>query len=489
MGRIESSMDVKKLFHAVVFANIISMSLYLGETAYLGTFTRYMSDDYCEVALFQSGNVLDNLLNRYLTVSDRFSNILFIGLTELLGPHAVRVLPFIMIALWLIGLIWLLSEVNQSTDVHWPRKIIVYLALVVAFITAVQAPNQYQIFYWRSGMATHFAPLVFLGFLIAYLLMQLRRAGEPSSSFIWPLFILLFVSFMVSGFSEPPAALIIVGLGMALLYVWFMIRNQRPKPLAILFSAFLGASLALLVMALAPANSLRLENASPPSLPVFVERSFRFAIQFVVDWFRVVPLPALFTVIASFMVSLGQNLLSPLVLTHPHRRRVVIVLLAMPLLSYLLIVASFAPSVYGQSFPVERARFAGQLILVILLMVEGAGLGTLLADRITTRRVGNFPLSTAVTLLLVILAIYPLRAALLSLRNAPEYQARAAAWDERETQIRTLRAQGETDLTIVQFDGIDGVKELDVDPNHWINQCAATYYDVNSIRAISVKNP
>ena len=48
------------------------------------------------------------------------------------------------------------------------------------------------------------------------------------------------------------------------------------------------------------------------------------------------------------------------------------------------------------------------------------------------------------------------------IQDVPEYRERAEKWDARETQIKILIAQGETDLTIVQFDGVDGVKELDV---------------------------
>jgi hypothetical protein len=42
-------------------------------------------------------------------------------------------------------------------------------------------------------------------------------------------------------------------------------------------------------------------------------------------------------------------------------------------------------------------------------------------------------------------------------------------------------------LIIIQFDGLEGVKELDVNANHWVNRCAAKYYKVDSIRAITDK--
>jgi len=81
-------------------------------------------------------------------------------------------------------------------------------------------------------------------------------------------------------------------------------------------------------------------------------------------------------------------------------------------------------------------------------------------------------------------AFYSLRAGWLTLADRPEYQDRANTWDEREIYINDLTEQGNTDLLIPQMDGIYGIKELDVDAGHWVNRCAAFYYNVNSIRAI-----
>ena len=54
-------------------------------------------------------------------------------------------------------------------------------------------------------------------------------------------------------------------------------------------------------------------------------------------------------------------------------------------------------------------------------------------------------------------------------------------------QINDLIAQGETDLLIVQLDGVEGVKEMEITEKHWVNRCAAKYYEVNSIRTAPPK--
>jgi hypothetical protein len=202
--------------------------------------------------------------------------------------------------------------------------------------------------------------------------------------------------------------------------------------------------------------------------------------------FKTLPLPTLFTALMPFLIFYNLYASPISALTSTQRTRASILLIAIPILSYLLIVASFLPSVYGQSFPVERARFSGQLSLVAGLMIEGALLGVLSAQY-RARVTETLNLKLVFAILLAVTALYPLRAAWLSLGDVPAYRERAALWDERDAQIYKLRAQGKTDIMVYQFNGVDGVKEMDVNANHWVNRCAAKYYGLHSIRAVPNK--
>src|SRR5207247_6808117 len=62
------------------------------------------------------------------------------------------------------------------------------------------------------------------------------------------------------------------------------------------------------------------------------------------------------------------------------RNRLGIFVVLVLMLAYLFIAASFAPSAYGQSYPVPRARFAGRVLMTVALMTEGAFLGTLITQ-------------------------------------------------------------------------------------------------------------
>jgi hypothetical protein len=166
-------------------------------------------------------------------------------------------------------------------------------------------------------------------------------------------------------------------------------------------------------------------------------------------------------------------------------RRLGTLMLILLLLAFLLIAASFAPSAYGSSYPVGRARFAGRWLMTVALMVEGSLLGLWMAG-IQTKFAEPVRFRFWATLILALLALYPLRTAWRMLVEIPAYQQRAAAWDLRDAEIRTLKAQGVRDLT-VRFLSDELIQDLGDQTNFRLNRCAAVIYGVDSIVARPMK--
>jgi hypothetical protein len=452
--------------------------------AYLGTFSRHLADDYCAIDFLLTDFPTALWIN-YMNVSDRFSNFMLITLSEAIGPWTVSVLPALMLTLWVIGIAWLMFESSRFSGQAWDKLLILTLTFLLAFLALLQAPNRFQILYWRSSMSAHFAPLVFMPFLASSILRSIFAAEKKPTAF-WTPPLLFFASFIVGGFSEPTVLVMIPLLALAIFCAWFWMKPPtRKTALTLLTVSFVGAALALVVMAVSPAHAFRLSNAAPPSIPVAFMRAFDYGFEFILNSFRTLPLPTLFTGLIPFLIFYNLYISPSPVLTSEQRKRIYILLIAIPILSYLLTVASFLPSVYGQSFPVQRARFTGQLCMVAGLMIEAALLGSLSAQY--RPRITNVLKWTSVVLLAVS-ALYPLRAAWLVLGEVPAYRERAALWDEREVMIFLLIEEGQTDPIVPQFDGVLGVKELDVNANHWVNRCAAKYYGFNSIRAFPEPN-
>ncbi len=445
--------------------------------AYLGTFSRHLADDYCAID-FLLTDFPTALWVNYMNVSDRFSNFMLITLSEAIGPWTVSVLPALMLSLWIFGIAWLMFESSRFSGHAWDKLLIVTLTLLLVFLALLQAPNRFQILYWRSSMSAHFAPLVFMPYLAISILRSVAAAEKkPTAFWVYPL--LFLASFILGGFSEPTVLVMISLLALGIFCAWLWMKSPaRKTALTLLTVSLVGETLALAVMAISPAHSFRLSNAVPPSIPVAFMRAFDYGFEFILNSFRTLPLPTLFTVLIPFLIFYGLYVVPAATLNSDQRKRIYLLLVAIPILSYLLIVASFLPSVYGQSFPVERARFTGQLCLVAGLMIEAALLGSLAAQF-----KARIPFKLVASLLLMLSSLYLLRAVWLAVTDVPIYRQRAEWWDEREVMIYQAIEQGHTDLVVQQFDGVDGVKEMDVSENHWVNRCAAKYYGINSIRA------
>ncbi len=464
---------------------ITSLFVALGCFVYLGTFSRYIADDYCDTVLADSSSLFQALMVCYQTVSDRYSNLLFDALTEYIFPHYIQAVPVVMIVLWTVALIWFLHEAKLLAGLRWPFAVDVFLGALLSFFSILEAPNRFQTIYWRSSLATHFAPLVYLMIVSALALLTIREMeARRSALWIGPLFMVL--AFIGGGFSEPPDAMLITfsALALAAIMIWEK-GSRRRSAISIVAWILVGGVLALAVMALSPGNSFRLAKA-PPGLVSLASRTLLYVVLFIRDSFIALPIPSLFSILIPFLLFYYLFQDRPPLLSND-RQKLAITLLITPVLMYILIASSFAPSVYGQSYPEERARFAGQLTLITTLMLEGACLGVALTQIKLRWQSATGYLALG---LLALSAFYPLRAAGNVLHESlPSYMQWASDWDARQLQIFTAKAQGQQELVIPQLNGVEHTKELDPNPNFWINRCAAQFYGVTSIRAPYMGEP
>jgi hypothetical protein len=461
-----------------VLTSFITLALY----AYLGTFSRYGSDDYCLSAFFLQDNLISAMIQRYSIASSRYTNIIFIGLADkLLGWHNVAILPALMLALFVLGLYLMLREIGEMMELRWTRSMIFLLSLLLLYFSVSQAPNLYETLYWRAGMTSHFAPLAFIPFFGTFLLRQIRKATERSPSF-WIQAACFVLLFLIGGLSEPPTALMITVLSLAIpaAWLWSDIRYRR-SILLLLFWSLLGALTALIVMALAPANSIRMETPPPP-LPELISRIISYPSFFIVDTWRTLPIPTLISVAVPAVLFYVKYTHSSEDLSKEARNRLAILMILVLVFTYLFIAASFAPSAYGQSYPAQRARFIGRLLLTGALMTEGALLGAFISQ--TKMQFFQFTNVRGFALFaLIILALYPLRTAWRILGEIPVYQQRAAAWDLRESEIYRMKVDGDQDL-VVRFLRKEKTQDLGDRAEFRLNRCAAALYGVNSIVAM-----
>lgn len=463
-------------------AAIAAVLIALGMYAFLGTFSRYTSDDYCLSAFYvRDTDFLTNMAARYQVSSSRYTNILFIGFADkVFGWYNPAVLPPLMLTLFVAGLYLFLDQIQKLARLSWSRWFSFYLAALIVYFSLVQAPDLYETLYWRAGMTSHFAPIAFLPFLGAFVIKQIRLASEriPPG---WVYAVCFVMMFMIGGLSEPPTTLMVTTLGLAIFAVWWWVPKSpvRRSILMILFSTLAGAFIALMVLALAPANAQRLGNTES-NLFVLAWSTFSKTLEFMADTVRTLPLPVFFSLVIPALLfhMTSSNEESP---SKSSFQNLAVFIPVVLLISYILIAASFAPSVYGQGFPAARARFAGVVLFSATCMMIGAFTGKVTADsKMILLRSSWFRIS--IMIMFILLSLYPLRTAWRLASEVPAYQQRAAAWDARDLQIRTLKAEGVRDLT-VPFLSDDAVQDLGDRREFRLNRCAARLYGVNSILA------
>lgn len=477
-------MNPKKPFQLIALLYIVGSLLFLAAVAYLGTFSRYMADDYCEAVSIRSSSPLEAVTTRYedgeWRGANRYSNLLFAGVLEsLLGLRSVAIILPLMVILWGVGLVNLVRQVRKLAGIKWHILVDVFFGALLAYLSILEAPNRFQVLLWRASMESHFAPLVFLNFLIAALVSRLHAKRE-AAALVWFALVILFASFMVGGFSEPPVAVMVVGSALALAYIWFFVKDKLRQPALVLVgSFFVGAVFALGVMAFSPAAATL--GADVPTFMELLQRTFDYTSFFLIDSVKTLPLPILFSLLCpALFVFLAVRQKAAVNL-----RADLKIAIALPFLLALLIAAGFSTSAYGQSYPVERARFFAHYLMTITLVFEGALLGIWISQ-IKWRFFNTVYVAYISILIMLVMVVYPFRAGLRVIQDIPDYRAREQAWDRRDAHIYKLREFGQMDLTVPQFDGMDGVKELDTYQTHWVNRCAAKYYQVNSIRAIPI---
>jgi hypothetical protein len=469
---------IEALLPIGVFATALPLALY----GYLGTFSRYGSDDYCISAFYLQKNIISAMLQRYMTATSRYTNIIFTGLADkLFGWYNVAILPALMLTLFVWGLYLLLKEIIEMLQLEWSRWMILLLALWAVYFSVAQAPNLYETLYWRAGMTSHFAPLVFIPFFGAFLLRQIRKARQHAPS-LWAQTACFIIPLVIGGLSEPPTALLITILGLATLAAgWWSEARYRRSVLSLLIPSLLGALIALIIMAAAPANALRTQTATP-GLMELVSRIIYYPLYFIVDTLRAYPIPTLASVIVPALLFYVKYSYGARDLSQGVRHRLEILMILVLLLTYLFIAAGFAPSAYGQSYPVPRARFIGRVLMTTAVITEGALLGVLFSQ-IKSNFFQSAAFHRVATLVLIVLMLYPLRTTLRMAGEIPVYRERAAAWDAREVEIKALKADGQTDL-VVRFLSKERLQDLGDHKGFRLNRCAAALYGVNTIVAV-----
>jgi hypothetical protein len=456
--------------------------------AFMGAFMRLIGDDYCYAWILKQNGFWKAQMVSYLQVSmyngNRFSLSLFSFLADLSKPTVNGWLPGLVIFLCVCGIALVVWQVARLSNASIHRLLALVGAEYLCMMTLSQAPDLYQILYWRTGMLTYLAPLIANTFLLALILWQWKM-NRSSYLAVGAVFIL---AVLAGGFSETGFALQITYLVMLTTgYSLTMVRNRSRElwPLWVCVSALLGTLLAGLLLALSPTNQARLVDFPPrPDWIDLIQSTIQNVRIFSVITLKTLFLPTLI----GFLIPLGASILFFTNQPTLNTVKVTTVLIRIGLgfvLGFILLGACFLPSAYIQSsYPGLRALIPARFVLVLIIAISGwmtgQGIVLLFLQFFSATRV-----QWVITICIIgLTAFYIIWTIPNILSEQSKFKRWALLWDERDSRIQTASMQNIKNLEVMQLDHvIPDVGELNADPGYWYNQCAAGYYGVDSISA------
>jgi hypothetical protein len=452
---------------------------------YLATFIRYIADDFCEIALIRQGPLLSVIYENYsggaYRSTNRFAKLFFVDLSQLLGRYDAQLLPIVMILLWILSLIWIFHEVKKILGIQLPFYVNVFMSFTLVFFTILQAPNMFQIFFWRSSSLTHFAPVVFYLLMTGFILSQACSANGKSPA-AWSCLFVFIASFVIGGAGETPTVLMFAVHALMMFYFWRHPGEERRSALILGMCGLLGMFVAVCGMFLAPSNFSHGET-SLLILGQTVLNSLKYTYLFIWDTFQTLPLPSLVSFLLPALLFFclytqpGQQTLLP-----AQKRQLAVTLLLALLLGYMLIMVAFIPGTFGQTYPGPRIRFSARFVMTAALIIEGGLLGAWVAQFKPALSYRNLLFPTAAFVLLIV-GFYPLRGGLWLWNHIESYRNWSAAWDARDRAIRQAIQNGTTDMETEPLEPIGDVGDIKLDTEAWMNRCTADYYGLESIRS------
>ena len=222
---------------------------------------------------------------------------------------------------------------------------------------------------------------------------------------------------------------------------------------------FSGAVSALIVMAVSPAAS-NLGETSSILLLNGLQRTAQYTYLFMIAPLRRCRFPScsvLFVRAVLFFAVFREKNNSIVINWRANRN----IALALPVILILLIAAGFSTSAYGQSYPVERARFFAHYLMTIVLVSEGALLG-IWVFAVKYQITSTPPTLRIPGLILLVMAFLSFQGECAGCSGRfPNMQPANRPGIGVMRIFTNCVEQGQTDLMVPQFDGVQGVKELD----------------------------
>jgi hypothetical protein len=455
--------------------------------AYLGTFTRYLADDYSTSGALVRMGFWKAQYFWYQAWSGRFSFTFLISLVELAGVQIVPWLPLTGIVLWSSALYWTLKQLFKTLNIHITKIWMGILATIIIFSTVKSFHEYAQVIFWQTGILTYQISLIFITIIVGVFLKRFLLTDRRNPS-VWEYCAWFLIFLIGGGFSETWVIIQISLTGLAFIAsVLTQKSHHNPDMLRVLLISFLASWTALLIIAKSPGNMNRdtvMAELSFDLLRYAIVSAFLDLPRFLSTW--VISNTTL--VFLLFLAGLCAGWHQP----HIEKTKNFLWLgLVLLLGTYILFWAGFVPQYAVMGIrPAERAMFMPMFLFQWALVLFGVFLGLQSGSRFSPQ-VYQYGRALAFACLALTLFLIPVRAAFSFASLIPDLRLYARLWDERDSALRQAAAQGQKNVVAASLrhnPALHNIQstfwiEADLqDPaDHWINQEAANYYGLAAI--------
>lgn len=466
-----------------IFALLFPAGILIGLYAYIGSFSRLMGDDYCLLYNADRFGVFRSIWYWYLNWHGGFSASFTDSLLVIFGEKGMWLFVPASLLLWLGTTSFSFGMVLQnSLDRRY--KIFTSLALgsVLIVVVLLWSPDIQQSLFWWAGLRKYVFPLVVASLYPGIYVWFIQKNRPKRETILWSVFSFIIL-FFVGGFSET-----FTTGQVALLFFVVSLRlvtnklNFRDNSFTFLFSGLLGAVTALLIMAIAPGNSVR-QGFFPPPPALFM--LLKIASTSYIDFLMYIPksliISAAFVgaILGAINLGMDTNHEEP-----PKLWSICVILIA----GLVIPLASFLPFAYVASEPlVGRAMINPAYLFAAIFLYAAVQAGKWLTSKIKpVTRPRVFLGLTIVTFALITVSVWKYGQEFYYLGRAPiEY---AEQWERSHEAIIHAKQAGDEIITIPVAHNWAGVLGPNDNPKYYVNQCMSRYYGIQIFATETLDN-
>lgn len=454
---------------------------------YLGSYSRFIADDFCSAAIARSRGIFGGTLYWYVNWSGRYSANFLDSLFGYLGPAFTPFATGLVVALWFIVLAIAVANVLPAFE---KREAQLFqsglIAAAILFAVLHLIPFVGQSLYWGQGMRSVVPPLILGTACVALIANRVKSSPSGGSSPLWSIMTGL-LTFVAVGFAETYFALQTAAILFAVIipgvFKHYAPDNRRTY-FVLLIAGLAGSLVGGLLMIVAPGNEFRRSAyPPPPALPELLAISFRG----VCELFELVVLAPnkwliwVGLIFAAFIFGLrvSQSLkysASPL--------RHVYTLIWLPVAGFVLLLSCVVPMAWATSQNLAYRTLIIPAYVLVCLVVCWAYIAGQVCRNAYILFAHRAP-TIATALPLVGLLAFGVLAAKIThemLQQRSTFAGYARRLDEREQMIQHAKTQGLPYAVVLRQHNWAALEEIAVDPKiTWLTKCVQEYYGIGVI--------